>query len=80
MCYPVPGPFQTPFPGTDATGEPDYDEGLFTPFEEGLRWGFGVFVWEARLDLGSGRLVVIFGKGNMGIEGFGEVSEVNEDL
>ncbi|GIY58180.1 hypothetical protein CDAR_478131 [Caerostris darwini] len=37
MCYPVPGPFQTPLPnaGTDATGEPDYNEELFTRFEKG---------------------------------------------
>ncbi|GIY58186.1 hypothetical protein CDAR_478171 [Caerostris darwini] len=41
MCYPVPGPFQTSFPntGTDATGEPDYNEGLFTRFEEGVGQG-----------------------------------------
>ncbi|GIY58184.1 hypothetical protein CDAR_478161 [Caerostris darwini] len=43
MCYPVPGPFQTPFPiaGTDTTGEPDYNEGLFTRFEEGGGLGDG---------------------------------------
>ncbi|GIY58181.1 hypothetical protein CDAR_478141 [Caerostris darwini] len=43
MCYPVPGPFQTPFPiaGTDATGEPDYNEGLFTRFEDGGGLGDG---------------------------------------
>ncbi|GIY17369.1 hypothetical protein CEXT_449711 [Caerostris extrusa] len=43
MCYPVPGPFQTPLPnaGTDATGEPDYDEGLSPDSRRrDRRWGY----------------------------------------